>query len=216
MCGSASRTIEIWVWDPQLQDEKTVISWGHRGGAPDGSNCTFGHGVHATWGFLGGWGYADIGCTNVPSIVVRQRWTYTAYTYDNATRIASIYQDGVLLNAESYSVAQVLKTWTNLNDNVTPIPFRVARQTEAGGVVSGCKLPPSSMRRRHSSNLTTRTAMESKTGGRFATGSIPTVAPMPLWTRMLMGQAISRNSSAARCPTILTPMVTPCRMARKP
>ncbi|HEX5218966.1 MAG TPA: LamG-like jellyroll fold domain-containing protein [Verrucomicrobiae bacterium] len=139
MCGGASRTIEAWVWDPQLQDEKTVISWGHRGGAPDGSNCTFGHGVHATWGFLGGWGYADIGDTNNPSIVIPRRWTYIAYTYDSATRTARIYQDGVQINVEAYPT-QPLVTWTNLIDNLTPIPFRVARQTEGSGLVSNSGL----------------------------------------------------------------------------
>jgi hypothetical protein len=139
MCGGASRTIEIWVWDPALQDEKTVVSWGHRGGGPDGSNCSYGHGLHPTWGFLGGWGYADIGCTNVPSIVVGSRWTYTAYTYDSASRVATIYQDGVEINKETYTTTPLV-TWTNDNSGISLIPFRVARQTEANGTVSGSGL----------------------------------------------------------------------------
>jgi len=139
MCGGASRSIEIWVWDPSLQDEKTVVSWGHRGGGPDGSNCSYGHGVHATWGFLGGWGYADIGCTNVPSTVVGSRWTYTVYTYDSASRVATIYQDGIQINKESYPTTPLV-TWTNDNGGANLIPFRVARQTEASGVVSGTGL----------------------------------------------------------------------------
>lgn len=131
MAGSASRTIEAWVWDPQPQDEKTVFAWGRRDG-PNGSNSTFGHGVHATWGILGGWGFADIGFTNTPSPLVLRRWTYIAYTYDRDTRIASVYQDGVLMNVESYPAGQFLITHTN-DASGFPIPFRVARQTAATG-----------------------------------------------------------------------------------
>lgn len=138
MCGGANRTIEAWVWDPQLQNEKTVVSWGHRGGAPDGSNCTFGHGIHPVYGFFGGWAYADLGDTNNPTTVVPNRWTYVAYTYDSATRTARIYQDGVEINVESYPT-QPLATWTN-DIGGNPIPFRVGRQTDASGVPSNTGL----------------------------------------------------------------------------
>jgi hypothetical protein len=86
MCGGASRTIEAWVWDPVLQGEKTVFSWGHRSGSPDGSNCTFGHGTDGAFGCLGGWGYADL--PYFSTNVIATRWTYIVYTYDSATRTA--------------------------------------------------------------------------------------------------------------------------------
>jgi len=107
MCGGTSQTIEAWVWDPQLQGEKTVVAWGRRNG-PDGSNCTFGHGNSTAFGFLGGWGFADIGITNVPSTLAGQRWTYVVYTYDSASRVATIYQDGVLVNVESYPTTPLI------------------------------------------------------------------------------------------------------------
>lgn len=128
MAGGASRTIEAWVWDPQGQDEKTVFAWGHRGGNPEGSNSTFGHGVHPVWGCFGGWGYADLGYSNTLSF---QRWTYIVYTYDSATRTAQCYQDGQLNSTETYPT-RPLVTWTN-DASEFPIPFRVARQTDANG-----------------------------------------------------------------------------------
>lgn len=131
ICGGASRTIEAWVWDPAQQDEKTVVSWGHRGGGPDGSNCTFGHGGNDTWGCLGGWGYADIGYNNIE---VYGKWTYVAYTYDSATRTAKSFSDGVLAVTEVYATTPLV-TWTN-DASGYPIPFRVARQTEASGTPS--------------------------------------------------------------------------------
>ncbi len=128
ICGGASRTIEAWVWDPAGQEEKTVLAWGHRGGNPEGSNCSFGHGTHSVWGCLGGWGYADLGYSNS---IVLQRWTYAVYTYDSATKTARSYLDGVLSSTEVYT-SQPLVTWTN-DSSGYPIPFRVARQTDASG-----------------------------------------------------------------------------------
>jgi hypothetical protein len=129
ICGNADRSIEAWVWDPTAQDEKTVVSWGHRDGSPDGSNCTFGHGIHPIWGGLGGWGYADIGFTNVTF----SRWTHIVFTYDSATMVERLYKDGALNKTQTNTVP--LSTF-NLDLNGFPIPFRVARQTDASGVPS--------------------------------------------------------------------------------
>ncbi|NGO39184.1 LamG domain-containing protein, partial [Limisphaera ngatamarikiensis] len=126
MTGNASRTIEAWVWDPAPQDEKTVFSWGRRGG-PDGSNCTFGHGVHPVWGCLGGWGWADLGYSNTLTF---QRWVHIVYTYDGATRTARAYYNGQLSSQEVYTTP--LNTWA-VDASGFPIPFRVARQTDANG-----------------------------------------------------------------------------------
>jgi hypothetical protein len=130
LTGNSSRTIEAWVWDPTVQDEKTVIAWGRRGGGPDGSNSTFGHGNHGTWGAFGGWGFGDMGYINK----VFSRWTHIVYTYDSATKTARTYKDGVLDNTKIYP--QPLSTFATDNTGA-PIPFRVARQADANGGVSG-------------------------------------------------------------------------------
>ncbi len=129
ICGNASRSIEAWVWDPSAQDEKTVVAWGHRGGTPDGSNCTFGHGTNPTWGGLGGWGFADIGFTNVTF----SRWTYIVFTYDSATMVERLYKDGALNKAQTNTVP--LSTF-NTDLNGFPLPFRVARQSDNNGFPS--------------------------------------------------------------------------------
>ena len=62
LTGSATRTIEIWSYNPsdgQQQGEETAVAWGRRGG-PGGSNLTFGHGNHGTWGMVGHWDAPDM------------------------------------------------------------------------------------------------------------------------------------------------------------
>jgi len=36
--GASDRSIEVWVFNPAVADEETLVSWAHRGGNPDGSN----------------------------------------------------------------------------------------------------------------------------------------------------------------------------------
>ncbi len=52
--GSSPRSIIAWVYNPELQAEETVISWGKRGG-PDGTNMAFNHGFHNNFGAVGHW-----------------------------------------------------------------------------------------------------------------------------------------------------------------
>ena len=130
ICGNASRTIEAWVWDPTPQDEKTILSWGHRDG-PDFSNCSFGHGVHAVWGCLGGWGGGDVGYS--PGSLVLQGWTYVAYTYEAASQTAKVYQDGVLNNTKTY--AAQLNTWAT-DTTSAAVHFLVGRQIMANGAIT--------------------------------------------------------------------------------
>ena len=57
LTGSASRSIEAWVWNEFVPAEETIIAWGRRGG-PDATNWSMLYGSHNTWGALGGWGGA--------------------------------------------------------------------------------------------------------------------------------------------------------------
>src|SRR5688500_7610185 len=36
-----TRSIEVWAFNPAIAPEETLVSWGRRGGAPDGSNVSF-------------------------------------------------------------------------------------------------------------------------------------------------------------------------------
>ncbi|MEW6160351.1 MAG: LamG-like jellyroll fold domain-containing protein [Verrucomicrobiota bacterium] len=127
--GNASRTVEAWIWNPAAADEETIFSWGRRGG-PDGSNCSFNHGLNATFGAVGHWGAPDLGWNGQVEV---GRWTYVVYTYDSAAQIAIVYKDGVQANDELISS---LNTHAVDNQN-RPLPFRIASQNEANGNATG-------------------------------------------------------------------------------
>ncbi|MCD8534741.1 MAG: MSCRAMM family adhesin SdrC, partial [Verrucomicrobia bacterium] len=97
---------------------------------PDGTNVSFGHGTHATWGAVGHWGAPDIGWEGRD---VYNEWTYIVYTYDSETFTTRVYTDGVLSNFEELPAP--LDTFAE-DSNVNPLPFRVARQSNADGTVS--------------------------------------------------------------------------------
>ncbi|MDO8631706.1 MAG: LamG-like jellyroll fold domain-containing protein, partial [Phycisphaerales bacterium] len=123
--GGGTRTIEAWINNPVNADEETIFSWGRRGG-PDGSNCSFNHGLNPTFGAVGHWGAGpDIGWNGR---IAAGRWTYVSYTYDGNT--VSVFMDGELVNSE----ASALDTWAFDNTAAgNPLPFRVGSQNEAAG-----------------------------------------------------------------------------------
>ncbi len=128
LTGGRSRTVEAWVYNPAIATEETIVSWGHREG-PDGTNSSFVHGSHATYGAFGGWGpAADAGWGTVPAKA--GRWTHVAYTYDSNSKAFRIYNDGVLATEET----NALSTWaTDLAGN--PLPIRIGAQNGPTGVL---------------------------------------------------------------------------------
>jgi len=129
--GGNPRTIDAWVYNPNGQGEETVFAWGRRGGGPDGSNFSFGHGTDAAFGANALWGAPDIGWNGKMAL---NRWTYIAYTWDGTT--SSVYMDGELVNSEA--TTPPVNTWEVDNTlAANPLPFRVARQNAANGTVDG-------------------------------------------------------------------------------
>lgn len=127
---NGSRTIEAWVHNPTPQEEETIFAWSRRGG-PDGTNVSFGHGTHQVWGAVGHWGAPDIGWDGNDKY---GEWTYLVYSYDGDTQTTRVYTDGQLSNIEELPAP--LNVY-DLDDQGEPLPFRVARQSEANGDVSG-------------------------------------------------------------------------------
>ncbi|MGQ9590329.1 MAG: LamG-like jellyroll fold domain-containing protein [Planctomycetota bacterium] len=100
-----TRSIEVWVYNPKLLQEETILSFGHRGGGV-GTNMSFNYGFHATWGAVGHWDWPDIGwATNVPRA---GRWHHLAYTYDGTT--TRVYVDGEEANSELCG-SGIINTW---------------------------------------------------------------------------------------------------------
>src|SRR6266566_1790164 len=60
LTGNPDVTIDGWVFNPDGQDEESVIAWGRRGG-PDGTEFSFNHGTNATFGATTHWGGYDVG-----------------------------------------------------------------------------------------------------------------------------------------------------------
>jgi hypothetical protein len=123
-----SRTIEAWVYNPNAQGEETVFAWGRRGGAPDGSNVSFNHGVDPTFGAVGHWGGPDIGWNGQ---IQFNKWTYIVYTWDSTSQAITVYKDGQLASTEGAA----LNTHSNSTTGV-PLRFRVARQNNDNGTAS--------------------------------------------------------------------------------
>ncbi|MCP5526483.1 MAG: Ig-like domain-containing protein [Verrucomicrobiales bacterium] len=115
--GASPCTIEVWVYNPSLSDEETVVAWGKRGG-PDGSNMSFNYGGNATWGAVGHWGAPDMGWGG--SNPAPGYWHYLVYTYNGTTAI--VYDNGL----EKYREDMVLA--------IHPLnPINIGAQNDAAG-----------------------------------------------------------------------------------
>jgi hypothetical protein len=91
--GNGPRTVEVWVYNPVLADEETLVAWGRRGG-PDGTNFSFNYGNHATFGAVGYWGPAfDLGWGTPPAAAA---WHHLVCAHDGAR--TRLYANGVLMN----------------------------------------------------------------------------------------------------------------------
>jgi len=131
MNGNSPRTVEAWVYNPQIADEETVFSWGRRGG-PDGSNCAFNHGASAAFGAVGHWGATDVGWNGM---IAPSQWNHIAYTWDPTTTEAIVYSNGQSANTNLITAGLI--TW-DVNDAVNPVPltFMIGAQHDANGAAT--------------------------------------------------------------------------------
>lgn len=122
---SPTRSIEVWTLNPQVANEETLVSWGHRGG-PDGSNVSFGYGSDFRWGAVGHWGGdgPDTGWNNDGGNPTPNKWHHLVYTFDGT--FTRVYADGALANAEQ-PTAGVINTHPDTSINI-------ATQLEADGL----------------------------------------------------------------------------------
>lgn len=136
-------SIEVWVINPSIPDEETIVSWGYRGG-PDGSNMSFNYGSNGAWGAVGHWGAPDLGWVNGGGAPAANVWHLLVYTYDGTTQ--RVYSDGVELNSEV----------TALNIHAgTPILMGAQYDNSSGAVTAGLRASATLARLRvHSEALT--------------------------------------------------------------
>jgi hypothetical protein len=119
-----TRSIEVWVLNPVIDNEETIVAWGRRGG-PDGSNMSFNYGVNGVFGAVGHWGAGpDVGWNPAGGAPQAGQWHHLVYTYDGTT--ARVYADGTLQNSEVLGPS-VINTHANT-------PICLGTQLESDGV----------------------------------------------------------------------------------
>jgi len=88
--GASSRSIEVWVCNPDIGNEETLVAWANRGG-PTNTNFTFNYGNNTNFGAVGHWAN-DMGWGNGGAPTANQ-WHHLAYVYDGTE--ALVYADGI-------------------------------------------------------------------------------------------------------------------------
>lgn len=91
--GGSDRSIEVWIYNPAIGVEETILMIGHDG--TTGSKVAFNYGSNLAYGACAQWGAYDVGWNNATNIPAAGTWHYLVYTYDGATT-CKIYVDGAL------------------------------------------------------------------------------------------------------------------------
>ena len=145
MDGTSDRSIQVWLYNPAVASEETVVSWGHRGG-PEGSNLSFNHGTHNTFGAVGHWGSPDIGWDpsttdgNDDTGLGEEEtavWTNIAYTQTGSE--SRVFTNGILTTSEEIDVN------THANQVIVIAAQQTGADTEAftlGGSLTIAKVSP--------------------------------------------------------------------------
>jgi signal transduction histidine kinase len=138
--GHSARSVAVWALNPDVGQEETLVSWGHRNGFT-GGNFAVGYGFDTRWGAAAHWN-RDIGwpAENLPAA---NEWHFFVYTYDG-DRSVKVYVDGMLSLSTNFS--EPLQTYPGTvnigtqraDDNSTAIPFSgyINSVRIYGGVIS--------------------------------------------------------------------------------
>ena len=133
LTGSASRSIEAWVWNPSVPSEETIFAWGRRGG-PDATNFSMLYGVNSSYGALGAWGGApDMPFYPGGGAPVPNEWHHLVLTYDGQSNQRSIFVDGQLTNSEDDG--PIFNTHET-DDSGLILPMVIGNQNESNGTRS--------------------------------------------------------------------------------
>lgn len=130
LTGSASRSIEAWVWNPSVPSEETIFAWGRRGG-PDATNFSMLYGVNSSYGALGAWGGApDMPFYPGGGAPEPNEWHHLVLTYDGQSNQRSIFVDGQLTNSEDDG--PIFNTHET-DDSGLILPMVIGNQNESNG-----------------------------------------------------------------------------------
>ena len=90
LLGNSSYTISMWVLNPEIEKEETIISWTQRGG-DNLTNVSAGYGASKNSGAAVHLGWADLGYKVVPKA---KQWHHIVMVFDGT--LERIYVDGKL------------------------------------------------------------------------------------------------------------------------
>lgn len=108
LTGASDRTLEVWVYNPALATEETMVSLGDRSGTR--KDCAFNFGNAAGWGAVTHFG-DDVSWGTLPSA---NAWHHLVYTYDGTTNV-QIYVDGSLWTSDMLAGVLVTPTGDPIN-----------------------------------------------------------------------------------------------------
>jgi len=91
---NSDRSVEVWVFNPELSIEETVVGWGSRW-IEDGANFGIGYGSDLGYGAVSHWSW-DMGWGETEQIPASNTWHHFVYTY-NGGLLCKFYVDGQLL-----------------------------------------------------------------------------------------------------------------------
>jgi beta-xylosidase len=94
MLGNGSYTVNMWVLNPEINTEETLVSWTSKGG-DNLSNAAVGYGTSKSAGAATHLGWADLGYKHVPKA---DEWHLITMVFDGT--MERIYVDGTLDRAE--------------------------------------------------------------------------------------------------------------------
>jgi hypothetical protein len=92
---SPTRSVEVWVYNPDIAVEEPMVAWSRRGGPP-GSAYGFNYGTAPGHGALTHWGGGDLGWGQVPEA---GKWHYLVHTSDGRTN--RVYSDAREIASET-------------------------------------------------------------------------------------------------------------------
>jgi hypothetical protein len=99
LTGNHARTIEVWVYNPDISDEETMVAWGQPANTA-GADLAFNYGASSSTG-AARHGNLDLNWgTLVPAA---EAWHYLVYTYDETD--VKVYDNGVLANQRAAALA---------------------------------------------------------------------------------------------------------------
>jgi len=98
ICGAGTRSIEVWAYNPSLENEETLVSWSRRGG-PDRTLCALSFGSNTAYGAAGYWN-DDQGWNGNPPASM---WRYLVLTYDGST--SKVYDNCALKNTKTVALS---------------------------------------------------------------------------------------------------------------